>query len=58
MGADYLAIGSIYPTTSKNEARQAGIATLRKVKGASSRPVVAIGGITANNIHRDLCYLL
>ncbi|MBI2846279.1 MAG: thiamine phosphate synthase, partial [Chloroflexi bacterium] len=49
-GADYIAVGSIFPTTSKETTRPAGLETLRKVKSAVSVPVVAIGGINENNV--------
>ncbi len=49
-GADYIAVGSIYETTSKSKFRLAGLETLHKVKEAVSIPVVAIGGIDESNI--------
>ena len=49
-GADYIAVGSIYPTPSKSGTRIAGIETLREVKSKVSVPVVAIGGINQDNI--------
>ena len=49
-GADYIAVGSIYPTASKSTTRPAGLVTLRKVAQAVSVPVVAIGGITEDNV--------
>ena len=49
-GADYIAVGSIYPTPSKSETRLAGLKTLRQVKSKVSVPVVAIGGINKDNI--------
>lgn len=48
-GADYVAVGAIFPTPSK-EAPVVGIDKLRQVKRAVSVPVVAIGGITQSNI--------
>jgi thiamine-phosphate pyrophosphorylase len=48
-GADYVAVGAIFPTPSK-EAEIVGLNVLRKVKKAVSVPVVAIGGITRINI--------
>ncbi|MDX9709273.1 MAG: bifunctional hydroxymethylpyrimidine kinase/phosphomethylpyrimidine kinase [Trichloromonas sp.] len=47
-GADYVAIGSIFPTASKQDAVVVGLETLAKVRRAVSIPVVAIGGIDAN----------
>ncbi len=49
-GASYIAVGSIYPTTSKAVTRPAGLVTLESVAGAVSAPVVAIGGINADNV--------
>ncbi len=45
-GADYIAIGSIFPTTTKDDATLVGLNTLTKVRRAVRIPVVAIGGIT------------
>ncbi|MBF8267399.1 MAG: thiC [Dehalococcoidia bacterium] len=49
-GADYAAVGAIFPTTSKETTRPAGLETLRRVKERVSIPVVAIGGIHAGNV--------
>jgi len=49
-GADYITVGSIYETTSKQGTRLAGTETLRQVKKAVSVPVVAIGGINEDNL--------
>lgn len=49
-GADYAAVGAIFPTTSKDRTRPAGLETLRKVKERVSIPVVAIGGIHGDNV--------
>jgi len=48
-GADYIAVGSIYPTTSKTTARVIGLDGLRQIRQAVSLPLVAIGGITQDN---------
>lgn len=48
-GADYVAVGSMYPTGSKTDTHVVGPGRLREVKEAISIPVVAIGGITADN---------
>jgi len=48
-GADYLAVGSIYPTSSKEGAVVVGLEGLRQVKQAVSLPLVAIGGINKDN---------
>ncbi len=49
-GADYVAVGSIYSTTTKSDTRPAGLTTLRAVAERVSSPIVAIGGINADNV--------
>ena len=49
-GADYVAVGAIFPTRSKDVTRAASIERLRDVRTAVRVPVVAIGGIDASNI--------
>ena len=49
-GADYVAVGSIYSTSTKTDTRPAGLATLRAVADRVTAPIVAIGGINASNI--------
>ena len=48
-GADYIAIGSIYPTTSKEAATVVGLERLRQMRKAITLPLIAIGGITRDN---------
>lgn len=48
-GADYIAVGSIYPTSSKAGAIVVGLETLRQIREAMSIPIVAIGGIDEGN---------
>lgn len=48
-GADYVAIGSMYPTPSKETAVIVGLERLRQVRQAIKLPLVAIGGITEDN---------
>ncbi len=48
-GADYVAVGSMYPTSSKETAVVVGPARLRKVREAVGLPLVAIGGINQDN---------
>jgi len=48
-GADYIGVGSIYPTPSKETATVVGLDTLRQVRQAISLPIVAIGGINQDN---------
>jgi thiamine-phosphate pyrophosphorylase len=49
-GADYVAVGSIYPTTSKEKFRLVGPETLRRVRSRVSVPLIAIGGINHSNV--------
>ncbi|UCG84477.1 MAG: thiamine phosphate synthase [Dehalococcoidia bacterium] len=49
-GADYVGVGSIYPSPSKPGTRIAGLEILRQVKDTVSIPVVAIGGINEDNV--------
>ena len=48
-GADYIAVGSIYPTASKEKPIVVGVERLRQVRGTVSLPLVAIGGINKDN---------
>ena len=50
-GADYIGFGPVYPTTSKEDARPAGgIDLLKRAVETISLPVIAIGGITEENL--------
>jgi len=49
-GADYVAVGSIFPTHTKAEFTLVGLELLRLIRERCSVPLVAIGGITAENI--------
>lgn len=49
-GVDYLAVGAIFPTSTKEKTRPAGLNTLREVISLKASPVVAIGGIKQANI--------
>jgi thiamine-phosphate pyrophosphorylase len=48
-GADYVAVGSIFPTTSRVDFQLVGTDLIRRVRSAVPVPLVAIGGITADN---------
>ncbi|MBM2824832.1 MAG: Thiamine-phosphate synthase [Dehalococcoidales bacterium] len=48
-GADYIAVGPIYPTPSKETTVVVGLERLRQVRQAITLPLVAIGGITQHN---------
>ncbi len=49
-GADYVAVGSIYPTGTKAEFQLVGVGLLRQVRPYIRVPLVAIGGITPDNV--------
>ena len=49
-GADYLGVGAVFPTGSKDDADAVDAATLKAICEAVHIPVVAIGGITADNM--------
>ena len=48
-GADYLGVGAVFPTDSKDDADDVSFETLKAICEAVSIPVVAIGGITKEN---------
>ena len=48
-GADYLGVGAVFPTGSKDDADDVSHETLKAICDAVSIPVVAIGGITLEN---------
>jgi thiamine-phosphate pyrophosphorylase len=48
-GADYVAVGSIFPTTSRTGFQLVGTALIRRVRPVIPVPLVAIGGITVDN---------
>ncbi|MDU6551046.1 MAG: thiamine phosphate synthase [Streptococcus mitis] len=49
-GADYLGTGAIFPTTTKENAPITLISTLKAICQRVAIPVVAIGGLTSENI--------
>lgn len=48
-GADYLGVGAVFPTGSKDDAVDVPFETLKAICKAVTIPVVAIGGITLEN---------
>jgi thiamine-phosphate pyrophosphorylase len=48
-GADYLGVGAIYPTPTKPDRRPISLDMLRAIRVEIDLPIVAIGGITADN---------
>ena len=50
MGADYLGVGAVFPTGTKADASEVSEETLKAICEAVEIPVIAIGGITAENL--------
>jgi thiamine-phosphate pyrophosphorylase len=51
-GADYIGVGHIFPTISKEKlSPPLGTASISQIGNAAGVPVIAIGGIDAGNIH-------
>ena len=51
-GADYLGVGAVFPTSSKDDAQEVDYETLKAICQAVQIPVIAIGGINAQNVER------
>lgn len=49
-GADYIGVGAVFATSTKQNARDLSVEKLREIAEAVSIPVVAIGGINARNL--------
>lgn len=49
-GADYIGVGAVFGTSTKKNARNLSLETLREIRASVSIPVVAIGGISASNL--------
>jgi thiamine-phosphate pyrophosphorylase len=50
-GANYLGAGAVFPTVTKPDAPVMGVAILRKIVQSVNIPVVAVGGISLDNIN-------
>ncbi|EPZ41135.1 thiamine phosphate synthase [Alicyclobacillus acidoterrestris] len=53
-GADYLGVGSVFPTSSKPDADMCGIDGLRAIADCVDVPIVGIGGIQQDNVGQVL----
>jgi thiamine-phosphate pyrophosphorylase len=53
-GADYIGFGPVFFTATKDAGKPKGLAMLREIKRHASIPVVAIGGITVQNLRETL----
>lgn len=49
-GADYLGVGAMFATTSKQDAKPVSLAELRRIRAATALPLVAIGGVNRETI--------
>ena len=49
-GADYIGVGAVFGTSTKKDARNLTVEKLREIRSAVTIPVVAIGGINAENV--------
>ena len=50
-GVDYVAVGDVFGSPTKQDTRPAGLQTLREVRQQVSLPLAAIGGINEGNVH-------
>ena len=51
-GAEYLEVRAVFPTSSKDDAQEVDYETLKAICQAVQIPVIAIGGINAQNVER------
>jgi thiamine-phosphate pyrophosphorylase len=49
-GADYIAVGSMFPTATKSEFQLVGPELVRKLRGEIRVPLIGIGGISPDNV--------
>jgi len=49
-GADYIAVGSMFPTQTKPDFELVGPELIRAVRPATKSPLIGIGGITRENV--------
>lgn len=49
-GADYIGVGAVFPTGTKEDALPVAREEVKKITGAVTIPVVAIGGINVGNV--------
>lgn len=49
-GADYIGAGAVFGTSTKDGAKKMELETLRAITAAVSIPVIAIGGVTSDNV--------
>jgi len=49
-GADYIAVGPVFPTATKDAGPAVGVETCRQAAAETARPLLAVGGVTAGNV--------
>jgi thiamine-phosphate pyrophosphorylase len=49
-GADYIGVGSIFPTSTKENIDEVGLKRLKQIRRITRLPLVAIGGINKDNV--------
>lgn len=49
-GADYIGVGAVFPTNTKNDAKHVDRNELKKIINLVDIPIVCIGGITSENL--------
>lgn len=57
-GADYIGVGAIYPSKTKENAVGITIDTLREIRNRVPIPIYGIGGITRRNITQEILELV
>jgi thiamine-phosphate diphosphorylase len=58
-GADYIGFGSIFPTDTKEDVIIQGLKALKAIRNSVKIPVIAVGGINADNVKsvfETVCY--
>jgi len=55
-GADYLGVGPIYPTATKDAGPALGVGVLEGIREAVDLPILAIGGIDEVNVQAPIFY--
>lgn len=51
-GADYLGVGAVFPTGTKKDATDVSMETLKEIVQKVNIPVVAIGGVSQDNVDK------
>jgi len=49
-GADYLGVGSMFPTSTKGDIKVIGLSVLKNIRKIVNIPIIAIGGINEKNV--------